>query len=315
MAGLWEVSVVLAIRDMQWLMRDKSIPMPSLNLSGNAESKLGDCLLTAEDRFFLIEVKPTSKQFKSEWAQELVDKTPQFNKKAFATIIELAKNLGRMKPHAEAAQDVLRSLLGHHFVFWNEEEGTLSIQPYFGTTLAGYLKAVGMDAPMFVDRGAKGANSLFSLSLSDQQPNQSFVTFTDCSSGFFSEIYSKRLGIAIKSKEPSESAWVPLGLLPEDFKDYLQALSPKVEEINAIILSDKGFIHQPKTTQSITEFISVLSSKIEAMKTEHPPIRQGEVPLPKQQPPEGARSMSATHLEYSDYKRLKPSGQKYSGGG
>lgn len=312
MAGLWEVSVVLAIRDMQWLMRDKSIPMPALNLSGNAESKLGDCLLTAADRFFLIEVKPTPTQFKAEWTKELVDGEHQFKKKAFASIIELAINLGRMPPLPEAAQNVLRSLLGHHFVFWNEEEGTLSIQPYLSTTLTGYLKAVGMDAPMFVDRGARGANSLFSLSLSEQQADQSSVIFTECNSGFFSEIYLKRLGIAIKSKEPGESAWVPLGLLPEDFTAYLQALSPKVEEINAIILSDKGFIHQPTTTQGITEFIDVLSSKIKAMKTGQPSKRHGQPPIPKQEPQQGAKIMSADRWEYSDYMRPKPFGFDYS---
>lgn len=56
MADPWEVSVVLALRDLQWIMHtmNKTFPAPSISLSGKAESRLGDSLLSAAGRFFYL---------------------------------------------------------------------------------------------------------------------------------------------------------------------------------------------------------------------------------------------------------------------
>jgi len=308
MAELWEVSVVLALRDQQWLMRDASIPMPSVNLSGNAESRLGDCLLTAKDRFFLIEVKPTAEKFKSEWAVDKTAGEERFKKRAFASVIKLAEELGRRPtPTSKGVEPVLRSLLGHHFVFWDEEEGALAIQPYLSTSLSGYSDAMNIAAPLFIKRGHQRSKELFSLSLSDHSSLADSNIFTICNSGFFSEIYSQRLGIAIKAKHPNGGAWLTLGLLPEDFKEYLQTLCTPMEEINAIILSDQGFIHALRDTQDIAEFLTVLSGRIEALKTVQPSVRQVDQPMLIQQAATGATQTSAPYLELSDYLAKCPS--------
>lgn len=311
MAELWEISVVLAIRDLQWLMRKNSIPMPTVNLSGNAESRLGDCLITAEDRFFIIEVKPTSKNFKSEWAVEEITGKKRFKKRAFASAYEMASKLDGDKNLTTASGNVLRSLLGHHFVFWNETDGTLAIQPYLSATLKGYANSKEIEDSLLATKRNRRVNNLFSFSLSDHAPIDDFVTYTECDFGFLSAIYSQRLGIAIKSNKPGNRAWIPIGLRAPDFNDYLQILCQKAEEINAIILSDKGFIHTPRNTNDITDFLSALSKRIDELKKDPQSVHRGKPPMPVQQAAPEKDRMSAPTLDIADYLRAKPSTPGY----
>lgn len=72
MTKLWEDTVVISLRDAQWLhckdQRPKAVAPPSfLKMDGNAESSLGDVLFSSSAKFYLIEVKGTASDIASEW--------------------------------------------------------------------------------------------------------------------------------------------------------------------------------------------------------------------------------------------------------
>ncbi len=302
MAKLWEISVVIALRDQQWLMRDTSMPMPAVNLSGNAESRLGDCLLTAHDRFFVIEIKPTTGQFSAEWKKKTVNGVEQFKKRAFASTLDLADRLNKSNGNSavQAQKDVLRSLLGHHFVYWDDVEKSLCIQPYLSTVLAGYKAEQGM-SNLSLSSSLRRVNNAFSLSLSQSANPTGSMIYTTCTAGVFSEIYSKRLGIAVTATRNQDSAWIPLGLLPRDFSDYLKSLCTKTEGIDVIILSDNGFTHELKSTEDITDFLTILSEKIKLLDSGVKRISRKEAFIPTQKNRPGEHSKGGVSLELSDY--------------
>ncbi|MDX6081214.1 hypothetical protein SIL81_07960 [Xanthomonas campestris pv. incanae] len=302
MAKLWEISVVIALRDQQWLMRDASMPMPAINLSGNAESRLGDCLLTAHDRFFVIEIKPTTGQFSAEWKKKTVENVEQFKKRAFASTLDLADRLSKSSGTSaiHAQKDVLRSLLGHHFVYWDDAEKSLCIQPYLSTVLAGY-KAEQGTLNLSLNKSLRRVNNAFSLSLSQSANPTGSMIYTTCAAGVFSEIYSKRLGIAVTATQDQEDAWIPLGLLPRDFADYLESLCTKTEEIDVIILSDNGFTHELKSTVDITDFLTILSEKIKLLDSGVKRIPRKEALIPTQKNGPSEHNKNGVSRELSDY--------------
>ncbi|SOT96909.1 hypothetical protein [Xanthomonas arboricola] len=284
MADLWEVSVVLALRDLQWIMlgANDEYPPPAVNLSGNAESIFGDSLLNADEKFFLLEVKSTSAKSISEWALTGEGEERRHTKRAFVAVKELAKKFGQTSPTPNQRSDVLASLLCHQLAFWEESIHALCIQPYLTSTLSGYVNAIikaKHDKKTMLEESDRLLNivierigKVFNFSFSGKEHPTNTITCSECSSGSASSIYTSQLGISVKSDDIKGGiAWIPLGLPAINFNEYLQSISktsnPDGEEINAIILSDKGFIRVVRNTKEIIEFIAALNGIIPSADT------------------------------------------------
>lgn len=138
MQSHWEVGVVLALRDAQWLQANPQTQIPVMNISldGNAESKMGDGVHQVGERFALLEIKPDQSFCRSEWAGS---KGP---KRAYKKLMDLTAidEVGNRLPYTRKV--LSQSTRGHFFAYWGETEdaqghlGQLFLHPYLLAALA-----------------------------------------------------------------------------------------------------------------------------------------------------------------------------------
>lgn len=82
MTKLWEDTVVTALRDIQWIHAlgrnlPSVIPSGFIKLDGNAESAIGDVLYSANDRYYIIEVKSSIDDICTEWGGDSAESKPK----------------------------------------------------------------------------------------------------------------------------------------------------------------------------------------------------------------------------------------------
>lgn len=153
-ARLWEDSIVVALRDMQWmnyLNTEKSkrlgdgdprlrgvVPPGFAKLDGNAESRIGDVtLLTEDERFFIFEVKSERVRIRDEWRKGGAFKPKKVYRRLSALVNDV-NNEGLGK----SARNLELSLRGHYFVYFNAAEsndgvaGTIFAEPYITGSIA-----------------------------------------------------------------------------------------------------------------------------------------------------------------------------------
>ena len=80
MASLWEDTFVIALRDWQWIKQAQSLssqqcvsriyPSAFIKLDGKVEETLADVIFSANERFFLIEVKAKQGRIRDEWIRK-----------------------------------------------------------------------------------------------------------------------------------------------------------------------------------------------------------------------------------------------------
>lgn len=143
-ARLWEDTVVLALRDQQWLRRLKSdppvagqianaVPAGMIKLDGNAESNIGDVALRDGEKFFIFEVKSERFRIRDEWR-----KAGTFRPKlVFQTLRDLAIRSRSKDARLEDRTNVERSFRCHYFAYWwltdddnDEINGSIVVEPY-----------------------------------------------------------------------------------------------------------------------------------------------------------------------------------------
>lgn len=147
-ARLWEDTIVLALRDAQWLRcqehwKEENKPSPRpitppgmIKLDGRAESRLGDVAMSADERFFLIEVKSGPEQIKDEWC-----KAGRFNPKMVYTTLSKASHRHNdsnvMADDSGVASFLRWSFLGHFIALWDNhpsgvtgQERSILVLPY-----------------------------------------------------------------------------------------------------------------------------------------------------------------------------------------
>ncbi|WP_322046622.1 hypothetical protein [Paraburkholderia sp. J67] len=103
--GLWENSMLLALRDLQWhkaMEMKHPAPQGLAVFEGNAESALGDAILSVEDRLFLFEFKSTAAEGGTEF------------EKALARVM---KKVGESTDGTAKSHFENDSRAGHHFAF------------------------------------------------------------------------------------------------------------------------------------------------------------------------------------------------------
>lgn len=120
---LWEDTIILAMRDMQWIHAlTNGKPWPSLSmwkLDGRPEESLADLVVAEDQRFFLIEVKSSSGQFASEWMRrDPLTRTVTIRpKRSYANLAYLLGGHHRWFPWGAAQRWVDVSSTCHFFAY------------------------------------------------------------------------------------------------------------------------------------------------------------------------------------------------------
>lgn len=153
-ARLWEDSIVIALRDMQWMNylnteepkrlcngdpRLRGVVPPGFaKLDGNAESRIGDVtMLTEDERFFVFEFKSERLRVRDEWRKGGAFKP----KKVYRRLSALVNDVNNERL-GKSARDLELSLRGHYFVYFNADEsnegvaGTIFAEPYITASIA-----------------------------------------------------------------------------------------------------------------------------------------------------------------------------------
>jgi len=251
MDDLWEVSVVVGIRDTQWVMADKAIPDATFNLAGNAEGRAGDIAAALSGRFFLFEAKSQKSEFSSEWKPRKRGKKKARAKHAYEKLIKTALEIDHTQSLADqnAHNMLLRSTLCHYFAYWQHKDKNnpvelICLSPYFIETALGSLSKhpepgkVRMAAACF-DLTTKNGRIIEALSLGN--------AFTD--------------SIGVRSSPNGD--WFRVGLEAKEFQNYLNFLCEDskggTEALNLIVLSSTGFMRIAKSISDLAAIAMSLS--------------------------------------------------------
>ncbi|USJ00836.1 hypothetical protein MUG10_00800 [Xanthomonas prunicola] len=162
MTKLWEDTVVTALRDIQWMHAlGKNLPSVTppgfVKLDGNAESALGDVLYSANDKYFVIEVKSSVDDICTEWGGDSAKSKPKL---VYQSLAERWHNLQDAVDLVEASTDPVgdgsyekmmasvpffqRSAACHMLCYWDKwkingkEYGDVVVTPY----LSGCLRVI-----------------------------------------------------------------------------------------------------------------------------------------------------------------------------
>lgn len=264
MASLWEVSAVIAMRDLQWIFApDGGLPDAGINLAGNAESRLGDLAAHINDRFFLFEIKPQASNFSSEWKMKKRGGEEKRTKHAYASVLKLVKKWHSNYNCQAALDDVIRSLRCHHFAYWHVGAPTdihnrLCLQPYLRAVIEGSIASHGLN-----DVVTKVADEM-SLGYSRKVDPQSAFPFGKCKFASLGAAHHGHLGIAVFQPSSNFYLWLPLGLEMKDFSAYIGSLvanaPSKKEPLNSVAISTGGWQRVLGTTDDLADLLKDLSN-------------------------------------------------------
>ncbi|NJC30094.1 hypothetical protein GGR79_001561 [Xanthomonas arboricola] len=264
MAELWEVSAVIAMRDLQWIFAPSGyLPSAGINLAGNAESRLGDLAAAIGDRFFLFEIKPQSSKFSSEWKEKDRGGGIRRPKHAYASVLDMAKAWNGDPTATSAENQVISSLRCHHFAYW--EVGSpgaldeqLCLQPYLRAVLNGSLHKHGLSGVVKALRG----NLNLAYAPNGVLPDGS-VAFHRCQAATVGAAHREHLGIVANQTAPDPHIWYSLGLDLFEFNAYIKTLmegSPtKSEAINTMAISTGGWQRIMRSTDDLAELLHELT--------------------------------------------------------
>ncbi|AZR35238.1 MULTISPECIES: hypothetical protein [Xanthomonas] len=272
MSNLWEVSAVVAMRDLQWLFaRGRVFPEAGLNLAGNAESRLGDLAQLIRGRFFLFEIKPEVSKFSSEWKVKKRADGVSRAKYAYTAAMKIATDQAEDPTSEEKRQLLLRSLRCHHFSYWStdaagETLNRLCLEPYLRAVLQGSLSSHGLEAlskQVFADFP-------LAMTLASVSPNQTIKAYA-VRKATVTGAFRKRLGIVVRPQggESSENEsvvrdWLPLGLPVKEFQGYVNHLMSQAkdgeEPIHTMAISTGGYCRILRKTKDLAALLQELSA-------------------------------------------------------
>ncbi|WNH49582.1 hypothetical protein [Stenotrophomonas aracearum] len=267
MDDLWEVSVVVGIRDTQWVLTKDTIPDPTFNLAGNAEGRAGDIATALNGRFFLFEAKSQRSEFSSEWRPRKRGKDKiRRAKYAYEKLIKTATEVDHSQPLSQqnAFNMLLRSSLCHYFAYWQDKDKDSAIEsiclsPYFIETALGSLSR--LTDPSTIKKTA----GCFDLTIADGNP---------CAAFTLAYAFEKRLGV----RTQQSTDWFEIGLGPEEFQNYLNFLCEDseggTEPLNLIAFSTTGFMRIAKTVADLSSIAMSLSLTPEPNTKPTPPLQR-----------------------------------------
>jgi hypothetical protein len=298
-ARLWEDTIVIALRDAQWLRCQEIngkpyaktaarrpapvIPSGFIKLDGRAESKIGDVTLAVDERLFVIEVKSSKAQVRDEWCH-----SGHFRpKKVYKRLSDLVDHCNQHDPRLDDDDPMdhlfLSSLNGHLVAFWGQMtdeltsqiENTIIMMPYLQAVVSSLTKNDDFEWGMINRLPVSKACAL----IRTKPPR--IAEPSDLGRDICRLFYIDAAGNSNFGKHP-------LGLSAEDFQAYVNYLclahdwSTAGEPINAIVLSSHGtFFQVVSSTDDLAALLSINFVRDRA--PEHAPKTVAERPV-KQEP-------------------------------
>lgn len=268
-ARVWEDTIVIALRDAQWLRSQEStdaqrkrpapiVPAGLVKLDGRAESHLGDIALAAGERLFIIEVKAGKAQVRDEWRRG-----KQFRpKKVYSRLSDLVDHCNRHDPpiSEDDLMDrlLMSSLNGHLVAYWGTFKNRETGMPESNILLVPYLQAM-IDSLSETD--VPEADMITHMPISKAYAVRAshpprVATPHDLGRSHCRLFYQDTNGQPILYKDP-------LGLSADAFQEYVDYLCrasgmlTEGEPINAIVLSSQGTFFQ--VIGNIQDLATILS--------------------------------------------------------
>jgi hypothetical protein len=271
----WEVGVVLALRDAQWLEANPGANIPAMNISldGNAESKMGDGVHQMGERFALLEIKPDQSFCQSEW----MDKNGP--KRAYKKLMNTAAIDEVKSGDPESRIRMSQSTRGHFFAYWGETSDHAShldqlfLQPYILTALQALPAESTHSRPGSCYSGRPSRTHatalLDSLSIGQHNEKKFYPSFplslTDV-------LLPQRYTSCFCLKNPTAnfidpSALLPLGLEVDELQDYVNFLCKESiedgcqkntleEDLKMMLVGSNGFIRHIRKTSELAQVIT-----------------------------------------------------------
>lgn len=264
-ADLWESTIAVAVRDMQWICRrDTSVaPEANLNMKGRAETALGDSFVTARDRMYLFELKSTEDGKEREWKEG-------GEKRAY---LALAASLEGFDDKSEEERlEIMRmlwaSVRSHYFVYWDGSGATSAGEHDGGLVFSSYL----LDSAQHMldksnDKASTPAKLLKTFSLTDRRASsgQRDNAFKQLS---LVRLF-QRTAFALRMKIDQGAivrATEPVGLRPAELQKYVDWLVGMNKggclPINALLVSRDGtFIRHVSDISQAAQLLANISAK------------------------------------------------------
>jgi hypothetical protein len=255
--GLWEISIVVALRDMQWRFGLPGLhPEPYLPISGDFERSGADAALKITGRLFFFELKGDRSKIKDEWSKK---RGSRKSKLAYRSALRAMMVYGTERMPAELPSQLHQSLQCHHFVYWSAlantggmRAGRLVIEPYLLATISEKLSKV-----IRFKEASNAINNSYRLGLVDAEnvaddPPQARFFITQVAP---LTMVGARQSALIRTAFDEQHYWSHLGLEFPEFQKYLHALFASQghahHPINAVVMSDDGtfFQHVIHTSQ------------------------------------------------------------------
>lgn len=252
MAKLWEDTVVTALRDAQWRKcqgrwPNSAAPPGFLKLDGNAESALGDLFYSsADDRYFLIEVKSSKHEIRSEWGMG----DSEAPKKSYSALASRWSSLFQAADDKDAGEIesgrhfFISSIACHHFAYWDSWDiggvtfGDVVITPYVAACLREFSRPRNSSGPFIKKLG----DNYFMVGKQIGDDN------------YYSETVSINFAFDEKSKVyvmgsgGNIIADKPLGLKLDKFKEYINDLAVETGSddaaIHGVVMSSSGRVFE-----------------------------------------------------------------------
>lgn len=288
MARLWEDTLVIALRDAQWIRAHNRYngqehpypcyPQNFVKLDGNAERDMGDILYEEDVRFFIFEVKPTRDEIKDEWVRRGQYK-PKWAYRTLKALCEQWLDRGADLRHKDAvAEEMQRSIRSHHFVWWSDQQtqdgihNNIRFQPYIDTAIQ--MRSV--HGPTQSDAFPYHPHGFMV-----GRKNNNALTLVRSAS--FKLIYDDHGCVAAMGRTPKPQSaigayWAaPLGLPKDEFQKYVNYLceqsSGHDEPIHAIVLSSCGrFMKVARRTSQLSDIFSPSPTETYQVNTT-PPVK------------------------------------------
>lgn len=241
-ATLWEKTIVRAVRDLQWHYNGTKYfgPEFSIEFDGNIERALGDGVVSANDRLYLLELKGDAKRKHTEWSEDPGKLPFEALRRSLLNTAEATK--GEMDP-----MHVL-SMRGHLFAYWEALDAYNRSAYRPGAVVASsYLLDIAEKSPVAIEAKAKDLAANFSLGIQKDLSNKE--VFVQVHQILASRLFTGTSALLQLTGEGEIAA--PLGLNTTEMHTYVSWLIGLQKErdlrINALLMSRSGAVCQHVT--------------------------------------------------------------------
>ncbi|MCE4297228.1 hypothetical protein [Xanthomonas hortorum] len=305
-ARLWEESVVIGLRDMQWRLQLQNllsredlfkstqarfqnqgnvignvalrgvIPPGFVTLDGNAESSTADVALSSTEGFcFLVEVKPSRERIRDEWKLQRKRKRKRkesvHSKAAFRTLKSLVEVFESDPADEEQARMLRRSLRIHQVAYW---EGKARDKQCEGIIkVEPYINAciqMRRIDELNSDRCIPTLEHLsYQFAVGKNRDNQCLQANEMLGT-------ARNIQFEITSNETSQTIPAAYGADYEDFQQYVDWLCKKCSEdggvdqpINCIVMTSDGFLQAISSLRELSDLLKLDLSPKPELKNSH----------------------------------------------